>query len=294
MKKIILTLLTLSLIACGNSGTGRGGSSGSNGGDNVWLGELKVQSTRFLESYNLCGNTSSNIKKDALAYGIVGLLTGTLDWRNTINNGLGIAFNRGIIQNCGRIDKIVLALWSYQPYLPEGESVLFMEPVQITRWNYNYGSQRANDYQKLDNFIQAGAANSGDAVPRLIFHQTEDQNTTQASVNSHLWYQKEGSRNRAERLQINRRLDIKTWRISSNTQNKDIGIEIRQAGTLIGTSTLNFGRGYYSQTKPNTQRQVASFISNLKNHSLLLGLATGLIFLIIAAVLIIPRMQKEN
>lgn len=294
MKKLILGLLTITLIGCGLNNTNRVGSRSGN--DNTWLGELKINNTRFLESYGLCGNTRSNIKRDLIASTTLGLLTGSLSWRNTINNGLGIAFNRGIIHNCGRMKKVLLALYSYQPLLPEGDSILFIEPVAVTRWNYSYGgAQQANDYSKLDNYIQAGTATSGSYTPPLILRQTDNANTTTATVSSYLWHQRANTRESPERLYVNRKLEIKTWRINqSSNSNKDIGIEIKKDGNIIGTSTLRFVQDrYYSKATPKIKRQVASFLGSLKNQSLLLGLASGLILLIITTLFLLPKKEES-
>ncbi|MBE8221179.1 MAG: hypothetical protein HAW60_00440 [Bdellovibrionales bacterium] len=300
MKKLMLGLLTITLISCGENGGFGGGNGGGRRGDySTWFGDLNIKNTQFLKSYGLCGNSRNKIKQDLLAYGIFSILTGSLSSRNIINSGLGIAFNRGIIQNCGRIKKVLLSLHSYKQYPPEGSSMLLIEPIAITRWNYSYGNnRRANDFEKLDNYIQVGESKDFAYTPPLILRKDGDTGKTIAEVSSFLWYQRANTDDEPEKLSTNRRLRVKVWRSRENSEyNKDVKIEIKQGSTTIGTSTLRFDEGgYYGsnnhKANPTFKRKVASFVGNLKSQSLLLGLAGGFILLMLAALLMMPK--KEN
>lgn len=282
MKKIILGLLSLTLIACGNAGGGRDG--GALGNKNLWLGDLKMNNVELLERYDLCGNTRSRIKQDLVSYGILSFLSGSsLDLRQIT----GIGWNRGIIQNCGLMKKAAISIYSNQPYLPEGDSRVYIEPLRISNYSSRYRGSQAYTYRKLANYIKLNAP----------FHETGEINTTKVKGSAYLWYQEPGSGRNGEELSLNREIEVKTWRVSSGSIDKDIKVEIKMDGNIIGRSTLSFitpNQGY--SQKSNTKRQVASFISNLQNHSLLLGLATGLVLLIIVALLLLPKilMKKEH
>lgn len=291
MKKLILGALTIALIACSSDDINNGSGNGY-GTDNAWVGDLEIASTKFLEDYNFCGNAKANIKRDLIASTVIGIFTGTLSWRNSLNNGLGIAFNRGVIQNCKNIGKVMLSLYSYQPYLPEGDSVLFIEPVAITSWNYYSSNGWANDYKKIDYFIQAGKLPGGGKESALYLKKSG--NLTTGKVSSYKWYQKADSNSSAKRDNINKKLEIKTWRVNDqSTYNKDIHIEIRKDGNLIGDSVLTFAgnNSNYSKIRPKIKRQVASFIENLKNQHLLQGIVSGLILLIITALFLLPKKE---
>ncbi|MBE8163425.1 MAG: hypothetical protein HAW63_05510 [Bdellovibrionaceae bacterium] len=300
MQKLILGLLTTTLMACGSGGWGNGSNGGQGGDDNAWTGDLRVQSTSFLSSYNLCGNTNARVKQDLIGTGIARLLTGSLSWRNTLSDGLGIAFNRGLIQNCGRMKKMLVTMYSYQPYLPEGDSVLYLEPVAQAAWHYSYGPQNNIYYEKLNSFIQAGRTRSGSTPPLILKKKSKDTTATSASVSAFLWNQDVDARGNTQgdlRLSsINRKLKITTWRTdSTSTYDRDIEIKIEQGGRTVGTGTLVFDdQSYYNQNKTANKRQLASLISKIKNQPFLIwGVLCGLILLMITALFLLPKKTKS-
>lgn len=283
MKKWILGLLAINLIACNSDGTGNSRNSRSID-ESYWLGDLKLKNTTLLSRYGLCGNTRARIEQDVVGYGILSLLSGQFDVRNIA----GIAWHRGIIQNCRLIKKIEVAMYSDQPYLPEGWSTLYLEPLKITNWNLSYRGNRAYSYQKLNEYIKL----------ETDFRPTEQPNTTEGRGSAFLWYQEAGSEEYGEKLPSNARLTVNTWRTRTDNRNKDIEIEISLGSNIVGTSTLTYIRSdqnYYQSDSgklSNKSRKIASFTSSLKNHSLLLGLITTLILLIVATLLLIPKNKK--